>query len=218
MKQLTANAFWLTAAVGAHCYWLDAGDRVAIIDPGMASGLNRVARELRQAGRSPYEVTDILLTHYDNDHTGAAAQWQRRTGARTWIGAADAAIMTAAVPAATPLRRLISAVGRPELPGRLTLLEGDAELWPGLVALQTPGHTPGHHAFRAGDVLFAGDAARAAHGRLVPMPTALQTEPSQGLADVARLRALDVEWYCCGHSDPVRRAGAGQKAGGPSAP
>ena len=26
----------------------------------------------------------------------------------------------------------------------------------------------------------------------------------QGLVDLARLRALDVEWLCCGHSDPVR--------------
>ena len=51
----------------------------------MKPGLNRVARELRAAGRSPYEVTDILLTHYDIDHTGAAAEWQRRTGARTWL-------------------------------------------------------------------------------------------------------------------------------------
>ena len=101
MQQLTQHAFWLTSAVGAHCYWLDAGDRVAIIDPGMKAGLNRVARELRQAGRSPYEVTDILLTHYDIDHTGAAAEWQRRTGARAWLGAADAAILTGAVPPAT---------------------------------------------------------------------------------------------------------------------
>lgn len=206
MQQLTDNAFWLGASVGAHCYWLDAGERVAIIDPGMTFGLNRVARELRDAGRSPYEVTDILLTHYDADHAGVAAEWQRRTGARAWIGAADAAILTGAVPPSTPFRRLTASVGRPELPRNLHLLDGDAEVWPGLVALHTPGHTPGHHAFRAGRVLFAGDAAKARDGRLVPMPDALMTNPRQGLADLARLRALDVDWYCCGHSDPVRRA------------
>ena len=50
MKQLTASVFWLETAVGARCYWLDAGERVAIIDPGMKAGLNRVARELREAG------------------------------------------------------------------------------------------------------------------------------------------------------------------------
>ena len=205
MQQLTQHAFWLTSAVGAHCYWLDAGDRVAIIDPGMKAGLNRVARELRQAGRSPYEVTDILLTHYDIDHTGAAAEWQRRTGARAWLGAAGAALLTRAVPPATPFRRFTSRIGRPELPGNLRLLDGDEELWPGLVALHTPGHTPGHHAFHADGVLFAGDAARSSHGRLTPMADVLMTSVPQGRADLARLRALGAEWYCCGHSDPERR-------------
>ena len=205
MRQLTENTFWLTSAVGARCYWLDAGDRVAIIDPGMRPGLNRVARELRAAGRSPYEVTDILLTHYDVDHAAAAAEWQRRTGARAWLGAADAAILTGAVPVTTPLRRVTARIGRPELPGNLRLLDGDEELWPGLVALPTPGHTPGHHVFRAAGVLFAGDAARASQGRLVPMPDLLMTNPRRGIADLALLRALDVDWYCCGHSDPQRR-------------
>jgi glyoxylase-like metal-dependent hydrolase (beta-lactamase superfamily II) len=206
MQHLTAGVFWLTRAVGAHCYWLDAGDRVVIIDPGLKAGLNRVARELRDAGRSPYEVTDILLTHYDVDHAGAAAEWQRRTGARTWIGAADAAILTGALTPSTPFRRLTASVGLPELPANLHLLDGDAELWPGVVALHTPGHTPGHHAYRAGDVLFAGDAARARDGHLEPMAPMLMTDVRRGLADLARLRAIDVRWYCCGHTDPVRRA------------
>jgi len=205
MKQLTASVFWLETAVGARCYWLDAGERVAIIDPGMKTGLNRVARELREAGRSPYEVTDILLTHYDIDHTGAAAEWQRRTGARAWIGAADAAILTGAVPATTPLRQVTSRIARAELPGNLRLLDGDAELWPGLSALHTPGHTPGHHSFRAGRVLFAGDTAVLAKGRLESPPALLMTSPGQALADLARLRTLDVDWYCCGHSDPGTR-------------
>ncbi len=206
MRQLTTDVFWLTRAIGAHCYWLDAGDRVAIVDPGLKLGLNRVARELRDAGRSPYEVTDILLTHADADHAGAAAEWQRRTGARTWIGAADAAVLTGALTPATPFRRLTASIGRPELPGNLQLLDGDTELWPGVVALHTPGHTPGHHAFRAGRVLFAGDSATARHGRLEPMAAVLMTDVRQGHADLARLRALGADWYCCGHSAPTRRA------------
>ena len=205
MKQLTRDAFWLTSSVGAHCYWLDAGDRVAIIDPGMKGGLNPVARELRAAGRSPYEVTDILLTHYDIDHTGAAAEWQRRTGARTWIGAADAAILTGAVPPpATPFRQFLSMFTPVELPGKLQLIEGDTELWPGLIALHTHGHTPGHHSFRYDRVLFVGDTALADSNGLRPMQPFLMSDIMQGLADLARLQATGAEWVCCGHSDPVR--------------
>ncbi|MFZ0531098.1 MAG: MBL fold metallo-hydrolase [Propionicimonas sp.] len=204
MKQLGPHTFWLTAAVGAHCYWLDAGDRVAIIDPGMTAGLNRVARELRAAGRSPYEVTDILLTHGDPDHAQAAAAWQLRTGARCWLGAADAAILTGAEQPRTRFRRLLARLGLPELPRNLHLLDGDGEVWPGLDALHTPGHTPGHHAFIADRTLFGGDTARATRNGLEPMPALLMTDVAQGLTDLARLATADVDWYCLGHSDPVR--------------
>ncbi|HQY99455.1 MAG TPA: MBL fold metallo-hydrolase [Propionicimonas sp.] len=205
MHQLTANTYWLTDAIGAHCYWLDAGERVAIIDPGMSSGLNRVARELRKAGRSPYEVTDILLTHADVDHAQAAAEWQRRTGARCWLGAADAAVLTGAAQPGTPFRRLTVRFGRPELPRNLHLLDGDAELWPGLSAIHTPGHTPGHFSFLAGRTLFGGDTALATTSGLAPMPSLLMTDDDQGLVDLARLGRLDTDWLCFGHSDPVRR-------------
>jgi len=205
MRQLGQHTYWLAAAVGARCYWFDAGDRVAIVDPGLRAGLNPIARELREAGRSPYEVTDILLTHYDFDHSAAAAEWQRRTGARVWLGAADAAILTGAAPPPSPFRRATAALGLPELPRNLHLLDGDAELWPGVHAIHTPGHTPGHHSFRYDRTLFVGDTALAGPGRVVPMPRLLMSDAEQGLADLARLRAQDVDWWCCGHSDPARR-------------
>ncbi len=206
MKELTDKVSWLTDAVGANCYWIDLGsDQVAIVDPGTSLGLNRVARELRRAGRSPYEVTEILLTHHDVDHAQVAAEWQRRTGARVWLGAADAAILTGAARPVSPRRQFTSRIGTPELPGRLQLLAGDDEILPGLTALQTTGHTPGHHSFRFDGVLFAGDAARCAEGRLIPMLTFFDDDPRKANASLSRLRALDVDWYACGHSDPARK-------------
>lgn len=206
MKQLTERVSWLTDAVGANCYWIDLGpDQVAIVDPGFSVGLNRVARELRRAGRSPYEVTEILLTHHDVDHAQAAAEWQRRTGARAWLGAADAAILTGAARPASPRRQFTSRILTPELPGRLQLLDGDAEILPGLVALKTAGHTPGHHSFRFANTLFVGDAALCAEGRLEPMPAFLDDDVRHSSAALARLRAIEVDWYCCGHSEPARR-------------
>lgn len=207
MKQLTRTVSWLTDAVGARSYWIDvAPNQVAIVDPGMTAGLNRVARELRRAGRSPYEVTDILLTHGDTDHAQVAAEWQRRTGARVWLGAADAAILVGEAEPSSGLRQVTSKLATPELPRNLTELNDDTEIADGLVALKTPGHTPGHHAFRFDNVLFAGDAARCQDGRLVAMLGVLHDDRSKAAASLARLRALEVDWYCCGHSDPARRA------------
>ncbi len=44
-------------------YLLAIEGRVFVVDPGPSFQLNPVARELRASGRSPYEVTGILLTH-----------------------------------------------------------------------------------------------------------------------------------------------------------
>ena len=93
MKQLTESVYWLRSAVGARCYWLEADDRVAIIDPGLLPGLSRLTDELRRGGRSPNQVTDILLTHHDSDHAQTAATWQKRNGARVWLGIEDVAMI-----------------------------------------------------------------------------------------------------------------------------
>ncbi len=206
MKQLTNEVCWLTDSVGSRCYWIDLGpEQVAIVDPGTLAGLNRVARELRRAGRSPYEVTDILLTHGDVDHAQAAAEWQRRTGARVWLGEADAQILSGLNQPESRIRKVTSRLSASELPDNLQLLNGDAEIAPGLTALWTRGHTAGHHSFHYRAVLLAGDAARCTEGQLVPMWGLLNDNPSQAAASLARLRAIEADWYCCGHSDPAKR-------------
>lgn len=205
MKQVTESVYWLRSAVGARSYWLEAEDRVAIVDPGMIAGLSRLTDELRQAGRSPNQVTDILLTHHDFDHAQTAAIWQKRNGARVWLGAEDIAVLAGAADPSSRMRRLSSKLVRVDLPERLQPIVGDVELWPGLIALHTPAHTAGHHSFRWGDVLFVGDAARARQGRLVPSPSWQMSDMKRSPAELARLSALPVTWYCPGHSDPTRR-------------
>ena len=206
MRRVRDGVSWLNVSVGANCYLLDSGDRVGIIDPGMRLGLNRVARSLRAHGRSPYEVTDILLTHYDADHAQAAAEWQRRTHARVWLGAPDAAILTGAVRPPTAFRRMLAATGLPELPRGLHLLDGDIEVIPGVRAVPTPGHTPGHYVFTWADVGFLGDAAFVSRdGGLQPVPNLLNCDSALAAASRALIDELDVAWFCAGHSAPTRR-------------
>lgn len=206
MKRLNAQVTWLTASVGANSYLLDAEDAVCLIDPGMRWGLNRMARSLVAAGRSPHQVTDILLTHYDYDHTQAAAEWQRRTGARVWLGAEDAAILTGATRPPTSFRRLVAATGLPELPRGLQLMQAEAEILPGVQAIHSPGHTPGHFVFVAGDAAFLGDAALVGRrGQLLPVPPLLDSDPVLARVTRERLADLPATWFCCGHTAPARR-------------
>lgn len=208
MQHLTGQVWWVNEAVGAHCYLIDEPGRLILVDPGLSLGLNRVARALHDSGRSPRAVTHLLLTHYDGDHTQAAAEWQRRTGAGVWLGAADAAILTGAVAVPTPFRRLMAGVmGIAELPGGLHLIQGQNEILPGVQAIPTPGHTPGHVVFRYADVAFIGDSAMVTkHGELTGMPGFLNSDAVAAAGSLALVDSLDVTWRCAGHSAPRHRA------------
>jgi len=69
-----------------------------------------------------------------------------------------------------------------------------------LTALATPGHTPDHLAYRAGRVVFSGDAVLGEGSVFVaPDRGALRAH----LAALERLRALEPALLCPGHGPPV---------------
>jgi len=98
---------------------------------------------LRAPGRSPYDVTDILRTHYDWDHTDSAAEWPLRTGATVWLGATDAEVLRTGRVTGIRLRRFVCWLLRMSgFPRGTVELNGEGAVAPGLTALPTPGHTP----------------------------------------------------------------------------
>ena len=192
---------------GCNTYLIEDEGRVFLVDPGPKFQLERVARELRAAGRSPYDVTDVLLTHYDQDHSRSAAELRRRTGATVYLGAEDAQILRShQVPGSWQRRFMMRLLGLAELPEGTVELRGEVAISPGLTALPSPGHTPGHYAFLWRDVAFVGDAANCGpDGELVPFDRALMTDPVQADATREMLCSLPVRLFCAAHSDPVER-------------
>lgn len=206
MLQLRPGLFRLESARAANAYLLEHAGRVFLFDPGLRFQLNPLAREIRDSGRSAYDVTDIVLTHYDVDHAQIAAEWSRRTGAPVWLGAADAEILRTRVAPTTPFRTAMGRLSMPELPADPIELRGEIELVPGLRAIPAPGHTPGSYAFVWRDVALIGDAARTdSSGRLIPTPALLMSDVRQGDATRAALDALPVRLFCAGHTPPAER-------------
>ncbi len=195
---------------GCNTYLVEDEDRVVLVDPGPKFQLDRLARELRAAGRSPYDVTDVLLTHYDQDHSRSAAEGHRRTGATVYLGADDAQILRSSrVPGSWQRRFMMRLLGLAELPEGTVELRGEVAITPGLTALPSPGHTPGHYAFLWRDVALIGDAANCGpDGELVPFDRALMTDPAQADATREMLSSLPVRLFCAAHSDPVERGGS----------
>ena len=65
------------------------GERVVIVDTLVAGQAERILAALAEEGRTPDEVSLILLTHGHGDHAGSAAALRERTAAPVALGAGD---------------------------------------------------------------------------------------------------------------------------------
>ena len=134
------------------------GERVVIVDTLIAGQADRILSALAEAGRTPDEVSLILLTHGHGDHAGSAAALRERTGAPVALGAGDEEKCRTGVDVEMRGRgflgrQMVKAIrarqqgARPRLVCEPDLvLDGPTPLAPygadGL-ALPTPGHTRG---------------------------------------------------------------------------
>ncbi|SDY55855.1 MBL fold metallo-hydrolase [Herbiconiux ginsengi] len=217
VRRITDRCFQLDHSRGANGYVVVGEGRAAVIDPGLASGFAKLLRELRDSESQTGPITDIVLTHYDPDHSGAAARLQRELDVPVWIGAADAEILSGEKEAPSGARRFMSALSRVKNPAgvrELTAPAGEphheSEVFPGLTVIPTPGHTPGHVALQWGPVLFVGDAVSVSKdGALRQFSMGpLIADKTLAMASEAvlneRIAATDVEWVCAGHNPPAR--------------
>lgn len=209
MRKIAGNCYQLQRSTGANGYLIRTPGHTAVVDPGMAGGFAALLGELRDAAPIVGQVTDILLTHYDADHTQVALRLQRELDAAVWLGAADAAILRREVSPPTRVRRALFRVMPVEVPEPLSELDGERELFEGLTTFPLPGHTPGHMAFRLDDVLFTGDAVRVErNGTIKRFYRALNSDNSLAARTTAELqRRIDaggISWICPGHNPPAR--------------
>lgn len=201
MREISTGVRRLEKSVAANGYVVDLGGHLAVIDPGLKPGLTGLLTEVI----GPGPVTAILLTHYDVDHAGAAAGLQAATGAPVWLGAEDVPILLRKQSPSPRGRRILHALGRVDPPRELLPIEADDEIAPGVRAIATPGHTPGHRAFLAHGVLFVGDAAGTDPERgLVPFASWLHTDTVAAERSLHELRSLGVDWVAPGHGAVVR--------------
>ncbi|MEW9527545.1 MBL fold metallo-hydrolase [Microbispora sp. NPDC049125] len=142
-----------------HCYLLRAGGRTVLVDTGIggfdspAAGWapvpGRLGEELAAAGCEPSGVDVVVLTHLHSDHAGGAvvAGEPAFPNARYVIQRAELAWVS------QPMRDRAVA----PIESLLQIVDGDAEVLPGVRVVHTPGHTPGHQSVEVGDLVMSGD-------------------------------------------------------------
>ncbi|MBU6244814.1 MAG: MBL fold metallo-hydrolase [Actinomycetales bacterium] len=168
--------FGLTVGTDAHCYLVDGGDALALIDCGMGSdeSMELLVQAVTSAGCDPSRIGTLLLTHYHADHAAGARRYRDRFGARVCAAAEAAPAIESAdhdrtsFAAARALGVFGADAAYPACPVDQPLHPGDV-LQVGRLSIRylpTPGHCAGHAAYLieggertylcSGDALFAG--------------------------------------------------------------
>lgn len=160
---------------GCNVTLLRRGDRLAIFDvgagPNFLPGTGKLAEGLAEAGIDPAEVTDVVFTHAHPDHLwGLTDEFDELAfpEARYHMARAEWDFwMSPDAMAALPQDRQSFAVGAqnrlPLIEDRLSRFDPGDEVLPGVEAVDTAGHTPGHASFAVhggeAPVFIIGDAA-----------------------------------------------------------
>jgi glyoxylase-like metal-dependent hydrolase (beta-lactamase superfamily II) len=156
--------------VEQNCLLLETAGQKVLFDNGLGSeklygpDSGRLLDSLREAGVAPSEIDAVVLTHAHSDHcwgTMADDGTPNFPNATLYLSQAELDFWTSA--ASEPrMARSIAGVRKHILPlrERIRLVRDGEEFLPGVHALATPGHTPGHLAFLFdGDWCLTGDVA-----------------------------------------------------------
>ncbi len=140
-----------------NAYLINTGDKLLLIDTGSGDkfgpGQSKLQSNLKLAGYQPEQVDMVLLTHMHPDHLGGlflegkrmfpnAVVYAAKADAEFWLDEAE----TAKLPPEKQkfFRDAQSSVNPYVQAGKFSPIVGDAQLVPGIRAVDTHGHTPGH--------------------------------------------------------------------------
>ena len=187
------------------CYLIRTSDATILFDTGLSPraipGLRRtdplarfteedlLVHRLDSLGLEPASVDLVVLSHLHYDHAGGAALFQ------------DSELIVQQDEysyAHYPASFFASFYYRKnyDLPGyRWRLLDGDAELVPGITALRSDGHTPGHQSLlvelpQTGPVILAGDCCYWQQSIDRETPPGVVWDPTRAMHSIKRLKTI----------------------------
>jgi glyoxylase-like metal-dependent hydrolase (beta-lactamase superfamily II) len=156
--------------VEQNCLLLETAGRKVLFDNGMGTeklygpDSGHLLDSLREAGVEPSEIDAMVLTHAHSDHcwgTMGDDGTPNFPNATLYLSREELDFWTSS--AAAGMARSVAGVRKHILPlrDRIQTVRDEEEFLPGIHALATPGHTPGHLAFLfdggwclTGDVAF----------------------------------------------------------------
>ncbi|QRN95556.1 MBL fold metallo-hydrolase [Archangium violaceum] len=141
-----------------NAYLINTGSRLVLVDTGAGNLFgpdvgNHLLENLRAAGYQPEQVDMVLITHIHIDHSGGLMAGDKRAfpnavvrvdkhDADYWLSTAN--LEKAPADKKSHFQQAMASLNPYVEAGKLQTFDGDTELEPGIRAIASRGHTPGH--------------------------------------------------------------------------
>jgi glyoxylase-like metal-dependent hydrolase (beta-lactamase superfamily II) len=221
--ELIPHLHFLRFPVGHAYLWQDS-DGLTLIDTSVPGSAPLIAEAIRGLGHHPADLRRLVLTHFHEDHIGAAAEIAAWGDVVVFAHYADAPFIRGELAGPPPNlseweRQLLDQVRTqmptvPPAPVRVDheLDDGDLlDFGGGAQVVAVPGHTPGSVAFYLPEprVLFTGDTIARGHNGDVILGV-FNVDPARAVASFKRQATLDTEIACFGHGEPLTQNAAAE--------
>ena len=216
-KQIVPNVYSISLTA-VNAFLIDADDGLTLIDTGIPGSGDKILQAVRELGKQPADIKNILVTHCHADHTGSLAMLKKETGAPATMHPLDATMVRRgeSMRPAKPPPSLIYQIIVP----LLMRAQQDASLEPaeieheiedgaeldiagGIKVVHVPGHCAGQVVFlwpQHGGVLFAADVA----SNLLRLSWSIIYEDfEEGKRSLAKVANLDFDVACFGHGNAI---------------
>jgi len=190
---------------------------LTLIDTGLRGSARHIVSFIRRLGRSPEEISLIIITHNHLDHVGGLAELKQFTPAKVVLHKADISADENCLPYPRIARKLLRippfSLFRPFVYVKANevdfQVEGGEAFSPlgGLEVIHTPGHTPGSISLFSPKkrLLMVGDALNRFYQNIRLPPKMVSTDLPQAIDSVKRIAQLDFDILCFGHGKPITK-------------
>lgn len=217
--ELVQGVHWIENR-GAHVYLVESSEGPHLVDAGTPFSADQVRGAAGELGYGLHEIERVLITHFDLDHAGSLSKLDGELACPVHVGTLDADFVngTKKPPLTNHKGAIQRAMGLLYSPPDLEIrpVEGGDEIGP-FEAVSTPGHTPGHTAYVAGEedghgsAAFLGDLVKSSAGSLETITGLLSYDGDRVKESIKAMaeRGFDFDAACPGHGEPLRTGGSG---------
>jgi glyoxylase-like metal-dependent hydrolase (beta-lactamase superfamily II) len=220
MHRITDNLYSFSNLLVGRVYCITDPDGLTVIDAGLGLAAKRIVSQLKRAGYALTDVKRILITHGHPDHVGGLPALKAATGAQVIASAYERPYIEGKKALPQPKREEVPLLARmmvtkPQTmagtPVDRTITDGDllAEVFGGLRAVATPGHSPGHMSFWQPErrILITGDVVMRLPWLRLPF-AAFTSDMAQSKRSLKHAAELGADMICFGHGVPMTRNAA----------